>query len=101
MARHVAAKEPSRAVAPRLISSVLGPELDAPPAPVCGAPDGGLVLASGALGVELDVLVGVGVAVLVGVGVLVADTDCAGVPDELELDDPDVGDPAGADVLVV
>jgi hypothetical protein len=104
MATAVAAADPIRAVAPRLISSALGPELDPPPAPVCGAPEGGLVLVGGAVGVPvgdgLVVLVGVGVAVAVGVGVPVP--VCDGVLDELdELDVPEVGVPAGADVLVV
>ncbi len=92
-------------MAPRLISSVLGPDLDAPPAPVCGAPDGGLELVGGALGVTagdgLVVLVGDAVGVLLGVGVGELLGDSVGLGEVLGEVLVEELDPGGAVALVV
>ncbi len=110
MATHVATADPTRAVAPRLISSGLGPELDAPPAPVCGAPEGRLELVAGAVGVlvgdavVLGDVVGLEDVVVVGVGDevgdVVGDGDAVGLGDEVG-DVVGLGDPDGPVELVV
>jgi hypothetical protein len=48
---------------------MFGPERDAPPAPVCGAPEGGLLLSAGALGVVVADGLVVGVADALAEGV--------------------------------
>jgi len=69
MASPVAAADPAVATAPRAMSRLLAPPpRDAPPPPVCGAPDGSVLVGEG-LGDEVGVLVGVEVGVLVGVEV--------------------------------
>jgi hypothetical protein len=72
IARTTAADDAAKSAAPMAISRALGPVPDAPPAPVCGAPEGTTLLAGGAMAADV-LVVGVGVVELLGDTLWVAD----------------------------